>query len=94
MRTWGFSKEALLTFGWYISVDSDGVNLYDEQGDQIGQLECYYGNRSSLGNRYHSNQPHLQRWIVQKGKFEKSVKQSKIPVGIKCVTDISVSDFE
>lgn len=90
----GFSKKALLAFGWYISVDSDGAKLFDEQGDQIGQLECYYGNRSSLGNRYHSNQPHMQRWIVQKGKFEKSVQQSKIPVGVKSVTNISVSNFE
>lgn len=88
----GFSKEALLAFGWYISIDSGGVKLLNECGVQIGQLECYYGNRTSLGNRYHSNQPHMQRWIVRKEIFDKAIQ--RIPVGIKYVTDISISDFE
>lgn len=71
----GFSKEALLAFGWYISIDSGGVKLFNECGVQIGQLECYYGNRTSLGNKYHSNQPHMQRWIVRKAIFDKAIQR-------------------
>lgn len=89
----GFSKEALLAFGWYISIDSKGVKLFDRHGEQIGQLECYYGNRGSLGNRYHSNQPYMQRWIVRKEKLNKSIQQSRIPVGIRRVIDTMIRDF-
>ena len=89
----GFSKEALLVFGWYISIDSKGVKLFDRHGEQIGQLECYYGNRGSLGNRYHSNQPYMQRWIVGKEKLNKSIQESEIPVGIRRVIDTLISDF-
>lgn len=90
----GFSKEALLAFGWHIAISSEGVKLFDEYGDQIGELECYYGSRSSLGNRYHSNQPHMQRWVVRKEKFYRSIQQSEIPISIKFVTDISINDYE
>lgn len=88
----GFSKEALLFFGWDISIGSDGEKLLDKDGEQIGQLECYYGNRTSLGNRYQSNQPFIQRWVVKKDKIDEAIR--KIPTGIKSVTDISIRDFE
>jgi hypothetical protein len=89
----GFSKESLLVFEWDISIDSDGVKLFDKHGKQIGRLECFYGKRSSIGNRYHSNQPHIQRWIVQKVAFAKSIQHSEIPFEAKCVTDIVISEF-
>ncbi len=90
----GFSKSALLAFGWIILIDSAGVKLFDRYGEQIGRLECYYGNRNGVGNRYLSNQPSMQRWVVRKDKFEKSIQQGKFPVGTKYVVDIAVTDFE
>ena len=87
-----FSKEALLVFGWYISIDSDGVKLFDKHGEQIGRLEYYYGNRTGIGNRSHSNQPLMQRWIVRREVFNK-VKQV-IPFSVKYVTDIAISEFK
>lgn len=90
----GFSKEALLAFGWNISIDAGGVKLFDEDGSQIGKFECYYGNRISLGNRYHSNQPYMQRWIVDRTELEKKLFRVEIPNVLKDVVDVVIREYE
>lgn len=90
----GFSKEALLAFRWNISIDAGGVKLFDEDGLQIGKPECYYGNRISLGNRYHSNQPYMQRWIVDRAELEKKLFQVEIPNVLKDVVDVVIREYE
>ena len=90
----GFSKEALLAFGWHISIDTGGVKLFDEDGSQIGKLECYYGNRTSLGNRYHSNQPYMQRWIVDRTALEQKLLQVENPNLIKEVVEVVIREYE
>ncbi|MEE0202435.1 MAG: hypothetical protein U0I51_18090 [Muricomes sp.] len=90
----GFSKEALLAFGWHISIDTGGVKLFDEDGSQIGKLECYYGNRTSLGNRYHSNQPYMQRWIVDRTALEQKLLQVENPNLLKEVVDVVIREYE
>ena len=87
----GFSKNALKLFKWSISVDSEGIKLFDENDNQIGKLEYYYGNRS-LENHYLSNQPYMQRWIVKKAKIDEVVQKNQIQR--KCIMDISIRDFE
>lgn len=69
----GLSKTALLALRWHIEVGVNGMKLLDECGEQIGWFEHYCGSRSDMGNRYHSNQPYMQRWIVQKEKVDKSM---------------------
>lgn len=88
----GFSKRALQEFGWHISIDVNGVRVFDESGEPIGRLEYYYGNRTCLGNRYHSNQPYMQRWIVSKRKIDEKTQKNRRE--IKRVLDISIKGFE
>ena len=90
----GFSKEALLTLGWHISIDSGNVKLFDEYGKQIGELECYYGNRTSPGNRYYTNQPYMQRWIVDRTEVEKKLAQVRFLPPLKDVVDVKISEYK
>ena len=78
----GLSKTALLSLGWCIGVVINGMKLFDECGEQIGWFEHYCGSRSDLGNWYHSNQPYMQKWIVQKEKLDKSMWEAGIPQSI------------
>lgn len=90
----GLSKTALLAFGWHIEVGINGVKLLNECGEQIGWLEYYYGSRSDMGNRYHSNQPYLQRWIVQKKELDRSMREAGIPHSVERVVDFCIQDYE
>lgn len=90
----GLSKTALLAFRWHIEVGINGVKLLDECGEQVGWFEHYYGNRSDLGNRYQRNQPYLQRWIVQKEKLDKSIRETGIPHPVQRVVDFCILDYE
>lgn len=89
----GFSKEALMVFNWQINIEDTPV-LLDGEGKKIGRLESYYGYRSNIGNRYLSNQPYLQRWIIKKEDFDNAVLRSRIPFSIKQVTDLVIHDYE
>lgn len=42
------------------------MKIFDEDGQEIGRFEYYYGKRGNMGNRYISNQPLMQRWVVSK----------------------------
>lgn len=88
----GLSKTALLALGWYIEVGIDGMKLLDECGKQIGWFEHYGGSKSDMGNRYHSNQPYMQRWIVQKEKLYKSMREAGILHSVESVVDFSIRD--
>ena len=90
----GLSKRALLTFGWHIEIGINGVKLWNKHGEQIGWFEHYYGSRSDMGNRYHNNQPYIQRWIVQKEKIYKSMQEVAIPYSVERVMDYIIQDYE
>ena len=65
----GFSKAALNTFGWSLCLSRKGFLLLDSKGTPIGHHECYYAFRS-ISNRYPSNQPSLQRWIIKRDALD------------------------
>ena len=90
----GLSKTALLALGWHIEVGANCMKLLDECGEQIGWFEHYGGSRSGMGNRYHSNQPYMQRWIVQKEKLDKSMREADIPHSVERVVDFCIQDYE
>ena len=90
----GLSKTALLAFGWHIEVGVNGMKLFDERGEQIGWFEHYCGSRSDMGNRYQRNQPYMQRWIVQKEKLDKSMREAGIPHSVERVVDFCIQDYE
>lgn len=90
----GLSKTALLALGWHIEVGVNGMKLFDECGEQIGWFEHYCGSRSDMGNRYHSNQPYMQRWIVQKEKLDKSMREAGIPYSVERLVDFCIQDYE
>lgn len=50
----------------------NGMRLFNEGGQEIGRFEYYYGQRGNMGNRYISNQPLLQRWVVSKDAISKA----------------------
>ena len=68
--------------------------MFDEDGSQIGKLECYYGNRTSLGNRYPSNQPYMQRWIVDRTALEQKLLQVENPNLLKEVVDVVIREYD
>lgn len=90
----GFSKKALEFFEWQVEVCYDGLKVIDNKGKIIGRFETYYGNRGSIGNRYHSNQPYLQRWIIYKKELEKTLYQVGVPNLINDVADIVIKEFD
>lgn len=90
----GLSKTALLAFGWHIEVGVNGMKLFDERGEQIGWFEHHCGSRSDMGNRYQRNQPYMQRWIVQKEKLDKSMREASIPHSVERVVDFCIQDYE
>ena len=68
----GFSKISLDEFHWHINITVNGMRLFNEGGQEIGRFEYYYGQRGNMGNRYISNQPLLQRWVVSKDAVSKA----------------------
>lgn len=68
----GFSKISLDEFHWHINITVNGMRLFNEGGQEIGRFEYYYGQRGNMGNRYISNQPLLQRWVVSKDAISKA----------------------
>lgn len=68
----GFSKISLDEFHWHINITVNGMRLFNEGGQEIGRFEYYYGQRGNMGNRYISNQPLLQRWVVSNDAVSKA----------------------
>lgn len=81
----GFRKLILSTLGWKTKFGSEGLELVNLNDEMVGKLECFYGYKTDIGNRYPSNQPYLQRWIVNKNKLYKALEESKCPFQVKTV---------
>ena len=90
----GFSKFVLSAFGWEISYSSDGLCLIDKNNNIVGRFECYFGYRSDIINRYPSNQPYMQRWIVNKKSLQKALDENDCPFQVKTVTGSIITDFK
>lgn len=86
----GFSKQALIYFGWHISIDAGDIKLFDKYGKQIGKFECYYGKRTHSGNSYYSNQPYMQRWVLDKTEVDNKLHGLGISHLLKKVVDIEI----
>ena len=83
----GLSKKALNTFGWSLCLSRKGFLLLDSKGAPIGHHECYYAFRST-SNRYPSNQPSLQRWIIKRYALDELS-----PLHICTVVDSVTNEF-
>ena len=81
----GFRKLILSALGWKTKFGSEGLELVNLNDEMVGKLECFYGYKTDIGNRYPSNQPYLQRWIVNKNKLYKALEESKCPFQVKTV---------
>ena len=81
----GLSKIALNTFGWRICLSHNGFVLLDSRNVPIGHHESYYAFRNS-SNRYPSNQPSLQRWIIKRDALG-VLKPWQIRTVIDSITD-------
>lgn len=88
----GFSKYILMAFKWKLKYTSDGLRLVNKLGEIIGRLECYYGIRTDIANRYPANQPYVQRWVVSSVALEKATVESGCPFGIKTATGSLITD--
>ncbi|BBF42414.1 hypothetical protein lbkm_1096 [Lachnospiraceae bacterium KM106-2] len=87
----GISKTALSCFGWTVDLNKR-ILLRNFRGDIIGRFELYYGNRVSSGNRYHRNQPILQRWIIRRDELKNL--QAILSIDIKSVVNLEIDEFE
>ena len=58
----------------------------DRDTKEIGRFECYYGIHTDIANRNPSDQPYLQRWIVDANAFEKEIERWGCPYEVKTVT--------
>lgn len=79
----GFGHYILLAFGWRARFSSDGLVLVNNNDKIVGRLECFYGFRVDIGNRVPSNQPYVQRWIVQKDLLQNALESSRCPYQVK-----------
>ncbi len=79
----GFSGRAMSTFGWKYSIDDNGIRLVDEKGEIIGYFEQFFGFKCTVSNRCPSNQPVIQRWLVNKHAVTEAIKNSACPYRIK-----------
>ena len=79
----GFRKSILSIFKWEAKICIDGIELVNSDDEIVGRLECFYGFRTDVGNRYLSNQPYIQRWIVKKKALLEAVEVSGCPFEIK-----------
>ena len=84
----GLSKVALDSFGWNLSLSRQGFILHNSKNEIIGYQEYYYAFRS-IDNRYPSNQPYLQRWIIKKTALD-DLK----PWHICTVVDSIIEDYK
>ena len=90
----GFSKFFLSAFGWETSFSSYGLNLIDKSNNVVGRFESYFGYRSDIINRYPSNQPYMQRWIVNKKTLQKALDENGCPFQLKTVTGSIITDLK
>jgi len=90
----GFRKSILSIFKWKTKICIDGIELVNSDNELVGRLECFYGFRTDVGNRYPSNQPYIQRWIVKKKALENAVKDSGCPFQIKRVVGSAITGSE
>ncbi|MCW6658934.1 hypothetical protein NHG25_00385 [Aerococcaceae bacterium NML191292] len=81
----GFSEFALSALGWETRFDSDGLGIVNSNDEIVGRLECFYGLRTDIGNRFPSNQPYVQRWVVKKDSLKKALEESGCPFQVKTV---------
>ena len=82
----GFRKTILSEFKWIVRFDNGGLKLFDRDNKEVGRFECYYGVHTDIANRNPSNQPYLQRWIVDINAFEKEIERWGCPYEVKTVT--------
>ena len=90
----GFRKIILSVLGWKTRFGSEELELVNLNDEMVGKLECFYGYKTDIGNRYPSNQPYLQRWIVNKNKLYKALEESKCPFKVKTVIGSMVQDLK
>ncbi|MCR5628944.1 hypothetical protein, partial [Eubacterium sp.] len=90
----GIRKFILSAFGWKIKFIRDGLKLVDVDDKEIGKFECYYGLHTDVGNRNPSNQPYLQRWIVNVDALQKAIENSGCPWNVKMVTSSIINDAD
>jgi hypothetical protein len=80
----GFRKSILSIFKWKTKICIEGIELVNSNDKIVGRLECFYAFRTDMGNKYPSNQPYIQRWIVKKKTLQEAVEASGCPFKIKC----------
>lgn len=90
----GFSKFILSALGWKTRFGPEGLELVNLNDEIVGKLECFYGFKTDIGNRYPSNQPYLQRWIVNRKKLYKALEESKCPFQMKTVVGSVITGSE
>lgn len=90
----GFSKYVLSVFGWETRLGSDGLELINSESEVVGRLECFYGFRTDIGNRFPANQPYIQRWVVKKELFQNALDESKCPYQVKIAIGTLVTGAE
>lgn len=90
----GFSKFILSTFGWKTRFGSEGLEIVNLNDEMVGKLECFYGFKTDISNRYISNQPYLQRWIVNRKKLSEALKESQCPYQVKTLIESVITEFE
>ncbi len=83
----GIKKTILSVFGWKVRFSRDGLKLMDGDDKEIGRFECYYGLQTDVRNRYPSNQPCLQRWIVNSSSLQIAIEASGCSYEVKTVTE-------
>ena len=90
----GFSKFILSALGWKTRFGLQGLEIVDLNDEIVGKLECFYGFKTNLTNRYSSNQPYLQRWIVKRKKLNEALEESKCPFQVRTVIGSLVTSSE
>ena len=90
----GFSKFILSALGWKTRFGLQGLEIVNLNDEIVGKLECFYGFKTDITNRYSSNQPYLQRWIVKRKKFNEALEESKCPFQVRTIIDSLVTSLE
>ena len=84
----GFRKAVLQQFEWQIKLTSSGFSIVNNEGEQIGYLENYYGIKN-IGNRYVGFQPRLQRWLIRKAEFNRVMLKYPEGQNVRVITDVT-----
>ncbi|MDU5149825.1 MAG: hypothetical protein E6215_06075 [Anaerococcus prevotii] len=90
----GFSKFMLSALGWKTRFGLQGLEIVNLNDEIVGKLECFYGFKTDITNRYSSNQPYLQRWIVKRKKLNEALEESKCPFQVRTIIDSLVTSLE